>query len=135
MATNRELIAEAQALSAELGVDAPTTDRLNNAQLTALVTRLQEQKAVAAAVVDAAADAAAMGAVAADSSAGTSGVSDAGAGASAPAPVKYPYEVAAGRSITSGRGVLKPGAEVRTTDYSKDDLENLVTLGYVLRNT
>jgi hypothetical protein len=116
MPTNRELIAQAQALSTELGVDAPT-DRLNNAQLTALVAQLEKQKAErGAGGSEAAAAAAAMGAGAAQQR-------------------KHPYEVAAGRSITSPRGVLGPGVEVRLTDYAPDDLENLVALGYIVRNT
>ncbi len=49
--------------------------------------------------------------------------------------VKFGYSVAKGRSITSPRGILDQGAEVRATDFSADALKRLCVLGAVVRGS
>lgn len=50
------------------------------------------------------------------------------------APPKYPYSVARGGAITSLRGILAPGEEVRAEDFSggAQTLAHLVSVGLVL---
>lgn len=46
---------------------------------------------------------------------------------------KFPLEVAAGKAITSSRGVLGPHAEVRKSDFEESQIEHLIRKGYIVR--
>jgi hypothetical protein len=50
-------------------------------------------------------------------------------------PSRHPYSIAAGKALTSPRGVLEPGDEIRPTDVSGgvEQLEYLVRKGYVVK--
>lgn len=145
MATNRELTAEISALAEELGIEI-TTERLNNAALSEMASRLRTQRSARVGAVRADA-----GEVAEDSDEGGAcaldttepedleeavadtdpapvadvppPVNGAGddypGGPPPPAPKKrvYPYQVAPGCSLSCGpRGILAPGKEIRATD-------------------
>lgn len=138
--SNRELAAEAKRLGEQLGEDV-VTERLNKAALTALVEELRARAAANTEESDHAAH---------DSDV-TIEVTlpwppkarvieladDAPATPSAPitpAP-RGPYSVAAGHSITTRRGILPPGAEVRPTDFAagEERLAHLVRVGVVVK--
>lgn len=158
MPSNKELIASAVALGAELSV-AVDTDGLNNAQLTELVAELSGRKTAR----DAAPPPPAPDGSAAPAPAAQAGGGDAPAGEQTPLPpppvdgaaVKtengqpppppapeleqlYEYQVAKGKSLVTLRGVLGPGHEIRPSDISTkadalEHLERLVVGGHVTK--
>lgn len=104
--TNRELADEAKALGEKLGVEVSTTG-LGKAKLVELVEELRLKLEAPSATGDAGA-----------------AKNDGGAG-SGPAP-ELAYYVAAGRSISSKRGVIGAGERVRPEDiYGDDAVERL----------
>lgn len=132
--SNKELAAEAQALAAELG-ETVETDLLKNADLVALVATLSERVRARREGIE----------PPAPTPPGPQG-NDGGTGNGPPEPPRPPpsppaarrlhvtdYVVAPRRSITSPRGVLGPGTEVREDDVGKrEDLARLVELGAVV---
>ena len=157
MPSNRDLIAQAEKLALDLGVEI-STDRLGNRALVELVDRLEAQReAMSSAVGDGvdvvrdalpSVDAPIEAGAPADSAASSAQLPAAhppidGAGddtlGGPPPKVKpsikpfFALSVARGRSITSNRGLLNEGAEVRLTDFLPADLESLIARGFVIR--
>jgi len=105
MASNKELIANILAIS-----PSAVTEGLTNAQLSEMVKGLKGSDAAAAqADEDAAAQALADAAAA---------QADEDAAAQALADAEKPYTVAKGKAITSKRGILSDGDEVRASDFA-----------------
>jgi hypothetical protein len=124
MATNRELSAEIETLSAELGIEANVSG-LNNAALTELVESLRAKAAERAP---------APGPRAPEPVDGAAPLSEGGE-PPPPRPVAqlFPYQVARGKSLRTKRGTLQAGEEVRARELSggQEQLDQLVGYGYV----
>ncbi len=145
MPSNKELIEEAKAIAAKLGLEV-TTEGLNNAKLTELVADLKAKEAAASGASEATKPAAAAptpragGAQRSTSSTKTAAAQPKpplvdGAGPTklggpppppppppAPAPrARFPYAIAPGKSITSRKGVLGPGEEVLPRYFNEAD--------------
>jgi hypothetical protein len=125
MATNRELSAEIETLSAELGIEANLTG-LNNAALTELLESLRAKAAERVSTP---------GPKAPEPVDGAAPVSEGGEPPPPPAPVAqlFPYQVSRGKSLKTKRGTLQAGEEVRAKDLGggQEQLEQLVRFGYV----
>jgi hypothetical protein len=145
MASNKQLIAEAVSLGKELGVTV-STDRMNNADLTALVDSLRAQKG---GVPDMPAAPAAPAAATDSTSADVVQASDVpdllrpmprrvieenAAKRVAWSKRNFKYEVAWGHSITSPRGILGEGCEVRASDYRAADIEHFLEMHAIVEN-
>lgn len=147
MASNKELIDEAEALSRELGLEVPRTQGLGNTSLTELVAGLRERRDSKAAAQGGASRPSAAPAGAPPPPAAkqprppVNGADDGTTGgppqkaAPKPAKTRFPYAVAPGKSLTTRRGVLGPGAEIRPADVADGEkqLEHLVGRGYVVK--
>lgn len=110
MATNKVLIAQAIAIAAVLSISAETED-LNNAQLTALVKELKAKATDAGVAID-----------------------DAMLKADTVVKVKKPpYFVNEGKALTSKRGILAEGDEIKADDLAggKEALDAFVKSGHV----
>ena len=120
MPTNKELAAEAEALAAELELEAPTTEGLNNAELAALVKELKAKRGDDVATEEAKAKAAARK-----------------AGAVEPTE-KPPYYMAPGKAITSLKGILSGDTEdeVKAEMLSGGEtaLKSLVKSGHIIKS-
>ncbi len=138
MASNKNLIKEANELAAELKL-AINTDGRNNKALSALVSDLKAKQR------DAANDTQADIAETVEHEVGETGAAlmetpataddtegDAPEPAAEPAKA-FPFSVAAGKAITTKRGILAEGEEIAEVDLSggKDSLEALVKSGHV----
>jgi hypothetical protein len=142
--TNKELTEQAASLAVELGIEVETKG-LNNAALADLVADLQKRlgrSPVAAASEASVADRQAPPTPekpARPPVDGARSASEAGGPPEppkAPAPkVRHPYQVAPGKALTTMRGVLGPGDEMRPTDCSGgvEQLDHLVAKGYLLK--
>jgi hypothetical protein len=152
MASNKELAEQATALAVELGITVET-EGLKNAALHELVAELQTRlgRSPAAAASEAPSDAG--GPPEPPAGEGTppppakpkrapvdgARGSDAGGPPEPPKPpapkLRHPYQVAPGKSLTTLRGVLGPGDEMRATDCADgvEQLERLVAGGYLLK--
>jgi hypothetical protein len=138
MASNKELAEQAQLLGFELGEEVET-EGLRNQELAELVARLRErvqskngtpsteppppapEPTPDTPPIDGAAD-------------GSQG----GPPPPAPEPTpaqRFEYQIAPGKSLTSPRGMLGPGDEIRATDVADGvkQLDYLVERGYVTK--
>jgi hypothetical protein len=154
MPSNKELTERATVLAAELGVPV-VTDGLKNEGLLALVLELEAKRA--AVVVEGAesklpeAPAPAISTPAAHSPKVPPAVPPVngalprvvieGAEPTPPTPPapleqRFPYQVAAGKALTTLRGVLDQGTEIKPTDVDGGvpHLEDLVSKGYVTKS-
>lgn len=125
MATNRELKDRAIAL----GAKPEEVENKSNALLTELVAKLEAPLAPPVAdpappqpsasklpVVDGADD-------------GTGGPPKAKPG---PKPSRFPLSIAPRKAITSDRGILSDGAQVRVDDFAPELLEDLIARGFII---
>ena len=113
MASNKDLIAEAEALAEGLDIEI-NTEGLKNADLAALVSDLKAKQRDAENVTQA----------------------DADADADADAAVFTICTVAAGKSVTSKRGIRGEGVEVYPGDFSggEDTINSLIERGVLVRS-
>jgi hypothetical protein len=113
MPSNKQYKEQAEQLAAELEVEI-TTDGLNNEQLGDLVSDLKAKARDAE--LDTQAD-------------------DAPEETQEPAGKRPPHSVASGKSITSRRGILAPGDEIKAEDLSggKESLDKFVKSGHVVK--
>lgn len=138
MASNKELAEQAELLGFELGEEVET-EGLKNPELVELVGRLRSR-------VDAKNGAPPTEPPPAapeppNEPPAVNGAEDDSVGGPPPPPPeappeqRFPYQVAAGKSLTSPRGVLGPGDEIRLTDVTGgvEQLDYLVTRGHVTK--
>lgn len=113
MPSNKQYKEQAEALAAELGVEI-TTDDLNNEQLGDLVSDLRAKARDAE--LDTQAD-------------------EPQEKTEEPASKRPPFSVASGKSITSRRGILAPGDEIKAEDLAggKETLDKFVKSGHVVK--
>lgn len=147
MASNKELAEQAEALAKTLGIEAKTQG-LGNQALQALVNDLTAKTSAAAVPAPGATD---------ESTPEPTpdppkppehkpfdGAGDNGSGGAPPEPTPDPplvhaFQVAPGKSLSTLRGILKPGEEVDAATFSVDPkagqatLEELLEKGYLLK--
>lgn len=113
MPSNKQYKEQAEQLAAELDVEI-TTDGLNNEQLGDLVSDLKAKARDAE--LDTQAD-------------------DAPEAPQEPGAKRPPFSVASGKSITSRRGILAPGDEIKADDLAggKEALDAFVKSGHVVK--
>ena len=152
MRTKRELITEAEALGNQLGISV-STDRLNHAELTALVDELQSKQNA----VDVERNAPAperenatpktigttegAGAASADGQDHDEAAGDEGGDTDAgdaddkfdEADAAVAYVVSKGRSITIRRGMLDADEPIRENDFNTEEIGRLVRLDAISR--
>lgn len=109
MPSNKSLIERVVSLSEQLGISVVNTSNLKNSELVALVSDLKIKIK--------------------DTEVGPAPVEDTGVGP-APEPTFYVPE---GRAITSKRGILADGAEVKAEYFpgGQETLDNLVKSGHI----
>ena len=135
MASNKELREEIATLAAALGEE-HDTERMGNPSLVSLLDELRGRATAPAPAAEPAEDPAPPPVAAVD---GTEGPAVGGAPPPAsppPPPQRHRYQVAAGKALTSPRGVLGPGEEILPRDFSggTEQLEQLVAKGYVTKS-
>ena len=128
MASNKDLIKQATEIAAELDIRINTSG-LNNAKLAALVSDLKAKQRDAG--LDTQADTAP---VAAEHEVGETGAALLEEAATEPAAPAFPFSVAPGKALTTKRGVLGEGEEIKAEDIAGDgpaNLKALVKAGFV----
>jgi hypothetical protein len=132
MVSNKELAEQATALAVELGITVET-EGLKNSGLHELVAELQKRLGRSPAAV---ASEAPKPRVPPVDGAAPDGLGGPPEPPKAPEPkLRHAYQVAPGKALTTLRGVLGPGDEMRATDCSGgvEQLEHLVASGYLLK--
>jgi hypothetical protein len=138
MPSNNELRAQISALAIELEIEDVQTDGLKNDELGKLLADLEAKKGEAPGpvvalpppvlpVIDA-------------SSSVVDGASDGSVGGP-PVPAKpvfeqrFPWQIAAGKSLTTTRGVIGEGEEIKPSDVhgGADQLDALSAKGYITK--
>lgn len=124
MPSNTDIIKAIAELSEELGKEAPATEGKNNGELANILSGLKAEKKEADKDLtpDAAAKAAAKAKEEADEAKAKEGK-------------KPPFSVAAGKAITSKRGILSDGDEIKADDLAggKEALDAFVKSGHVAK--
>lgn len=125
MPSNADIIKDIAEISEELGKDAPETEGKNNGELANILSALKAEKKEAD--KDLTPDAAAKDAAQAKE--------DAAAAKEEEAAKKPPFSVAPGKAITSKRGILSDGAEIKADDLAggKESLDAFVKSGHVVK--
>lgn len=120
MPSNKDLIKQAEELAEKLGEDKPKTEGLKNDDLVALVSGLREK---AKATTEGAEDAAKAKVEAEEAKAEA-------------AKKKPPFYVEKGKAITSKRGILGEGDEIKADDLAggKEALEAFIKSGHVAKS-
>lgn len=125
MPSNKDLSKQALNLAEKLKIVVITAG-LNNVELSKLVTDLKAK------AKDAENDTIADGAESTDETTGE-GTTDAAGDETEDEVEAYPYSIKAGKSVTSKRGILGEGEEVKAEDLpgGKETLEDLIVRGFV----
>ncbi len=125
MPSNADIIKAIAEISEELGKDAPETEGKNNGELANILSALKAEKKEAD--KDLTPDAAAAAALA---------KLEAGEEKEEEAAKKPPFYVKEGKAVTSKRGILSDGDEIKADDLpgGKESLDAFVKSGHVVKS-
>jgi len=132
MPSNADIIKSIAEVSNELGKDAPKTEGKNNAELADILSALKAEKKAA----DEAKERAELESKAEKDAAAAALLAKKGTVAKELEKVKKPpFYVCEGKAVTSKRGILSDGAEIKADDLKggKEALEAFVKSGHVAK--
>lgn len=126
MPSNADIIKAIAEISEELGKDAPETEGKNNGELASILSALKAEKKEAD--KDLTPDAAAK--------AGAEAKEEAATAKEEAAAKKPPFYVKEGKAVTSKRGILSDGDEIKADDLAggKEALDAFVKSGHVVKS-